>query len=370
LWQHFTYTICIIRSKGGDRKKNKRNNSSSNIDRKTEQSPKAYQEKKHTTNITLVQIKDRYENGNQYNNVESCNKQSKIVDTNIEKECQLINGCKEIVATKDLSDSDHIKKEKGKIIFSKIEDIPTRPDSPMLENENQHQHASDCEKIEMISTRLKFEINVPQKRNSLTIQTSSTFAELSNRLGPTVNFNQRKLGINHNIKNPLLETKIIENRKVWKKPTEKVNGESTIIAGTEIVQIDNDETEEVVFLKSSKSRSRSLIRSKSRSRSYSYSHSRSRSYSRSSYSRSRSRSYSRSRSRSYSSYSSRSRSRSRSPSIQRRRGSPSFLDKRRITSARKRPIPYHRPTPSPTPSCGSSCSRSPSRSRGRCRSGS
>ncbi|OQR67811.1 hypothetical protein BIW11_13295, partial [Tropilaelaps mercedesae] len=60
--------------------------------------------------------------------------------------------------------------------------------------------------------------------------------------------------------------------------------------------------------------------------------SRSRSYSRSSYSsrsRSRSRRYSsRSRSRSYS----RSRSRSRSPSIPRRAGSPSFLDKRRITS--------------------------------------
>ncbi|XP_022656509.1 serine/arginine repetitive matrix protein 2-like isoform X3 [Varroa jacobsoni] len=60
---------------------------------------------------------------------------------------------------------------------------------------------------------------------------------------------------------------------------------------------------------------------------------RSRSYSRSSYSsrsRSRSRRYSsRSRSRSYT----RSRSRSRSPSIPRRAGSPSFLDKRRITRA-------------------------------------
>ncbi|EDW50091.1 GM14189 [Drosophila sechellia] len=36
-----------------------------------------------------------------------------------------------------------------------------------------------------------------------------------------------------------------------------------------------------------------------------------------------------------------SQSGSRSPSIPRRRGSPSFLDRRRITSARKRPIPYH-----------------------------
>ncbi|XP_059482198.1 serine/arginine repetitive matrix protein 3-like isoform X2 [Neocloeon triangulifer] len=39
------------------------------------------------------------------------------------------------------------------------------------------------------------------------------------------------------------------------------------------------------------------------------------------------------------------RSRSRSPSIPRRRGSPSFLERRRITSARKRPIPYHRSSP-------------------------
>ncbi|XP_032457706.1 serine/arginine repetitive matrix protein 4-like [Nasonia vitripennis] len=43
-------------------------------------------------------------------------------------------------------------------------------------------------------------------------------------------------------------------------------------------------------------------------------------------------------------------SRSRSPSIPRRYGSPSFLDRRRITSARKRPVPYHRPTPSPVSS--------------------
>ncbi|XP_065558348.1 serine/arginine repetitive matrix protein 2-like isoform X2 [Artemia franciscana] len=94
-------------------------------------------------------------------------------------------------------------------------------------------------------------------------------------------------------------------------------------------------------------RSRSPSRLSSRRSNHSSSRSRSRSYSSRSCSRSRSRSrsrshsYSRSRSRSY------SRSRSRSPSIPRRAGSPSFLDRRRITSARKRPIPYHRPTPSP-----------------------
>lgn len=38
-------------------------------------------------------------------------------------------------------------------------------------------------------------------------------------------------------------------------------------------------------------------------------------------------------------------SRSRSPSIPRRRHSPSFLDRRRITSARKLPVPYTSSTP-------------------------
>ncbi|CAG2256502.1 SRM300 [Mytilus edulis] len=43
----------------------------------------------------------------------------------------------------------------------------------------------------------------------------------------------------------------------------------------------------------------------------------------------------------------------RSTSIRRRRGSPSHLDRRRITSARKRPVPYYRPSP-PSPSSISS----------------
>ncbi|XP_016054538.1 PREDICTED: serine/arginine repetitive matrix protein 3 [Miniopterus natalensis] len=61
----------------------------------------------------------------------------------------------------------------------------------------------------------------------------------------------------------------------------------------------------------------------------------------------------------------RRRSRSYSPIRKRRRDSPSFMEPRRITSARKRPIPYYRPSPS---SSSSSClssdysSRSPSRS--------
>ncbi|XP_039936988.1 serine/arginine repetitive matrix protein 4 isoform X2 [Hirundo rustica] len=63
------------------------------------------------------------------------------------------------------------------------------------------------------------------------------------------------------------------------------------------------------------------------------------------------------------------RRRSYSPLRKRRRDSPSHLEARRITSARKRPIPYYRPSPSSSSSAGSysswysSSSRSPSRSR-------
>ncbi|XP_010223260.1 PREDICTED: serine/arginine repetitive matrix protein 4 [Tinamus guttatus] len=61
--------------------------------------------------------------------------------------------------------------------------------------------------------------------------------------------------------------------------------------------------------------------------------------------------------------------RSYSPLRKRRRDSPSHLEARRITSARKRPIPYYRPSPSSSSSASSysswysSTSRSPSRSR-------
>ncbi|KAK1787870.1 hypothetical protein P4O66_016353 [Electrophorus voltai] len=86
----------------------------------------------------------------------------------------------------------------------------------------------------------------------------------------------------------------------------------------------------------------------------------------------------------------RRRSRSYSPIRKRRRDSPSFMEARRITSARKRPIPYYRPSPSSSSSASSysrssrshsyasyssysrsrSRSRSKSRSRSRSRSGS
>ncbi|XP_077086664.1 uncharacterized protein LOC143738548 [Siphateles boraxobius] len=62
---------------------------------------------------------------------------------------------------------------------------------------------------------------------------------------------------------------------------------------------------------------------------------------------------------------SRRRSRSYSPIRKRRRDSPSFMEARRITSARKRPIPYYRPSPSSSSSASSFSSSSRSRSRSR-----
>ncbi|KAB5522429.1 hypothetical protein PHYPO_G00159430 [Pangasianodon hypophthalmus] len=61
----------------------------------------------------------------------------------------------------------------------------------------------------------------------------------------------------------------------------------------------------------------------------------------------------------------RRRSRSYSPIRKRRRDSPSFMEARRITSARKRPIPYYRPSPSSSSSLSSYSSSSRSRSRSR-----
>ena len=267
-------------------------------------------------------------------------------------------------------------RDSGKIIFSRIEDIPTQSENPRFVNiadskiDNDAGDSRKDEDVEGCSyTKLKFEINFVNKKPNLTAKPLSTFAELSNKLGPTVNLNSRKLP-------PQLNQKPSNSDNSANKSSEngfhfidekeknevKENGFVFDVASANTVAEDMDlddededvgavisvnhqdiEDDEVVILKTgnsgSKSRSPSRSRSRSRSRSYSYSRSRSRSYSYSSYSRSRSRgySYSRSRSRSrsysYSSYSSRSRSRtrSRSPSIPRRRGSPSFLDKRRIT---------------------------------------
>ena len=266
-------------------------------------------------------------------------------------------------------------RDSGRIIFSRIEDIPTQSENPRFVNiadskiEDKVGNGRKSEDVEGCSyTKLKFEINFLNKKPNLAAKPLSTFAELSNKLGPTVNLNSRKLPPPLNQKpfsNDISANKSSENGFHFtdekEKNAVKENGFVFDVASANTVAEDMDlddededvgnvisvnqeiEDDEIVILKTSKSRSKSRSpsrsRSRSRSRSYSYSRSRSRSYSYSSYSRSRSRgySYSRSRSRSrsysYSSYSSRSRSRtrSRSPSIPRRRGSPSFLDKRRIT---------------------------------------
>ena len=230
--------------------------------------------------------------------------------------------------------------------LEKIEDIPTVSDNPKFINifttDSRITGSSDSSTGSY--TKLKFEMKPTSKRNHLVNKAaqSSTFAELSNRLGPTVNLHSRKVGGN-GVKSLGVEARE-RNNEGEDVGCGAIQSANTVAEDMELDENEDqveEEEEEVVYLKTSnsrsktRSRSRSYSRSRSRSRSYSYSRSRSRSYSYSSYSRSRSRSYSYSRSRSrsysYSSYSSRSRSRSRSPSIVRRRGSPSFLDKRRIT---------------------------------------
>ena len=279
---------------------------------------------------------------------------------------------------KGKNEDTELKPEDGNIIFTKIEDIPTRPPTPKVENKFEKNTFVSSDEIASArkqpnhAPKLSFEISVNSKKIP-TPAKISTFAELSKKLG-----NRKKIrqnggkGFFYELKEekklPPLEDHIqdMKNDDLLLDDIDKELEES-------FKQFKDPEI--VISLSRSVSRSRSRSGSKSRSRSSSrsgsgsdYSRSSSRSYSKS---RSRSRSYSsRSRSNTYSLTSSRSRSRSRSnprpksrsPSIQRRKGSPSFLDRRRITSARKRPVPYQRRTPSPSPSSSSRSSSSSSRS--------
>ena len=261
------------------------------------------------------------------------------------------------------------------IVFSRIEDIPVEGEAPrFITIAGSGVATSSCQPLDPGTARLKFEIQVPRARGGLATTALSTFAELSNKLPPTVSLNTRKLPpvpgrdasttskvassgdkSGHTGSSLVTEERspVKENGFVFDlESANTVAEDMDLDEDEEVEEVKAVEDDEVVFLKASKSRSksrsysrsrsRSRSRSHSRGRSRSYSYSRSRSRSRSysyssysSYSRSRSRGYSYSRSRersySYSSYSSRSVSRSRSPSIPRRRGSPSFLDKRRIT---------------------------------------
>ena len=339
-----------------------------------------------------------------------------------------------------------------KIVFSKIEDIPTRPDSPKetpppvwppLPPSTPPGHVTEVSSRKKFerntfvaavasetrrkgdtnhnaagggggggTTRLKFGLNLPSSKRLLQGSGgSSTFAELSNKLGP---LGHRKNGLKQlQQQQELKASAAAAAGTTFASATEMTSSSSGRLpplkehirqieaavaaevastaaaasaavgvgggvivannnnnnnnnnggteeadAATDVVDMELEESfvestsnrrqltvdPAATTKQTSKSRSRdSRSRSPSRSRSWSRSRrSRSRSYK--SYSRSRSRgsffsgrSSSSSRSRSYSSsssassYSSKSRSRSRSPSIQRRRGSPSFLDKRRIT---------------------------------------
>ena len=251
------------------------------------------------------------------------------------------------------------KEGEGKIIFSRVEDIPTLPASPKRTSEkkfetNTFTTSEFSSKDHLGGPKLSFEINAPKK--AIATKQISTFAELSKKL-----VSRRKLkrnGVKTTFSDAVAEKKL--------PPLEEHIQE---MKADDLLDVVDAELEQSYRQQQLKRESRSKSKSNSRSRSRTRSRSRSKSSSRSSF-RSSSRSYS-SRSRSYSSRSrsgsssssrsrSRSRPRSRSPSILRRKGSPSFLDRRRITSARKRPVPYHRPSPSPTPSWSSRSSSSSS----------
>jgi hypothetical protein len=356
---------------------------------------------------------------------------------------RVVDVTQEAVTNGDIPFSDDVKK----IVVTKIEDIPTRPDSPKdaagqwsplpsspppLVAESQHSRkkferntfvaASDAKskRVDTHShaagggggggggggaTRLKFGLLMPSNKRLLQSggpSTLSTFAELSNKLGP---LGHRKNGLKQQAQ-PLdnkiatassaaaatfvTASEMMSSTSSGRLPPLKEHirqieeavaaevastaaavaaaasaggggsigaatrnnneaGGEELDAATDVVDMELEESfvetaghhRQTSHSRSrsrahdSRSRSRSRSRRSRRSRSRSYdSHSRSRSrgsyYSRSS-SSSRSRSYSSSSSASSYSSRSRSRTRTRSPSIQRRRGSPSFLDKRRIT---------------------------------------
>ena len=282
----------------------------------------------------------------------------------------------------------------GKIVITSIDDIPTSPTTKETTTDEKFEKNSFISTVssnnnnggiqtkKLQGPKLSFEINQNKKGKADDHKNGrvSTFAELSKKLEEKKIKNKKKNGV---FKNAFVEKGVDDG--VRKLPS--LQDHIQTIKGDldyDVVDIDdeleksfktfNDQDKSISQNSRSKtkspssrrSRSRSASRSRSRSstgrssytsrsRSRSYSSSRSSSYSSGSRSRSRSRSYSySSRSRSLSSRS-RTRSPSKSLSIPRRRGSPSFLDRRRITSARKRPIPYkRRPLASPTPS-GSSC---------------
>ena len=186
------------------------------------------------------------------------------------------------------------EEDRGGIIISRVEDIPTQSENPRFINiaDSSLDTGSDhrSESVESCSyTKLKFEINFLNKKPNLAAKPLSTFAELSNKLGPTVNLNSRKLPPPLNQKpsnNDITSNKSCENglhlTDEKEKNEVKENGFVFDVASANTVAEDMDlddeeedvgtvislhqdiEEDEVVILKTS--RSRSISRSRSRSR--------------------------------------------------------------------------------------------------------
>merc|ERR550519_1141745 len=237
------------------------------------------------------------------------------------------------------------KDESGGIIVTKIDDIPTKPEwferQTLTSRAFREVKLVEPKKVDHNSSKLKFEFNFPAKRLALKANPAApTFAELSNKLGPTQSLSGRRLPALSQASTkaaPEPAKPTISQQKVMAKNAAEPEEQDVSENLPDIVHIKDVNGNKSKGRENSRSRSRRWSgseggrgggRSRSESRSYTYSRSRSRSRSRSEsrsytysysyssyYSRSRSRSqsfYSRSRSRSYySSYSSRSRSRTR-----------------------------------------------------------
>ena len=86
------------------------------------------------------------------------------------------------------------QQEEG-IVFSRIEDIPVEGEAPrFITIAGSAAATSSCSAPQDPgAARLKFEIQLPRARGGLATTALSTFAELSNKLPPTVSLNTRKL---------------------------------------------------------------------------------------------------------------------------------------------------------------------------------
>ena len=242
-----------------------------------------------------------------------------------------------------------------KITISSIEDIPT------IGGNSYNNEPSNAVKVDLNKPKkkpLSFEFIGPsralQKKLQVNKKGNSIAQDPKSLDADKLKENRKKTGPAPKLFLPTEEDKTDLNKDLDKTNDQKPSEDPSEEIQCDVLPTNNNETpsetelvkpvenhqqppnhevinKEVIPEQDPKRSQSSRSRSYSRSRSRSYSRSRSRSYYSSRSSSSDSRSRSRSRSRTPSRSRRRSRSASRTPDIPRRRGSPSFLEKRRIT---------------------------------------